>query len=120
MADFTGFYLVCYLIDSGKRMIVKFGDTRGEADLKKRYHGFYYLKPTRVHGNSLQTGIGKKIQNAKMDRLVNLGLALQKDATEEYIVDRALGESIIYNFDENTPDGFTSTCQIKLIKNQQF
>lgn len=55
-----------------------------------------------------------------MDRLVKLGLAKQIDATEEYIVDTALGESIIDNFDENTTDGFASKCQMKLIKNQEF
>ena len=45
MTEFQGFYFVCETIGTTK-MKVKYGDTRWETDLVRRYSNSYYLKET--------------------------------------------------------------------------
>lgn len=119
MADFTGCYLVCKEIGEGK-MVVKYGDTRGEANLESRYDESYYLKKTRVHGRSGKRRIGKYLQGEVLDRLVKIGEAEKIGKTEGYIVRKETGMRLIRNWEENTQKGYVSKADIEEIAKQRL
>lgn len=113
MSDYTHVYFVGIpVIYKGRKcMKIKYGDSRGDTDIKSEY-----FREIPIHENSS----GKEIENIKLRNMVKYGLAEKVNGAEEYVVRMEVGESLWHNWEINTLGDFISADGINNVLQQSF